>query len=160
MIRTFLDSGVLIAAARSLAPDGERALKFLDDPNRVFLASPFVHLEVVPKAIFFKKRLERSFYDKYFKNAVWFRDVDKIELAAQTEAAKAGLGAMDALHLAAAHLSRADELVTTRSRTRPFTGPRWSRLSICSASPARAGYPLPLQQMPLPAVRYREKAGS
>ena len=44
MIRTFFDSGVLIAAARLLDPDGERALKFLDDPNRVFLTSPFVHL--------------------------------------------------------------------------------------------------------------------
>ena len=113
MIRTFFDSGVLIAAARSLDPDGERALRLLEDPNRVFLTSPFVHLEVVPKAIFFKKQMERSFYDRYFKNAVWFREVDKIEAAAQTEAAKAGLGAMDALHLAAAHLSRADEFITT-----------------------------------------------
>jgi len=57
--------------------------------------------------------MERSFYDRYFKNAVWFRDVGEIEVAAQTEAAKAGLGAMDALHLAAAHLSRADEFITT-----------------------------------------------
>jgi hypothetical protein len=113
MIRTFFDSGVLIAVARSLDPDAERALRILGDPNRVFLTSPFVYLEVVPKAIFFKKRLERSFYDRYFKNAVWFREVDKIEALAQTEAAKAGLGAMDALHLAAAHLSRADEFITT-----------------------------------------------
>ena len=113
MIRTFFDSGVLIAVARSLDPDAERALRILGDPNRVFLTSPFVHLEVVPKAIFFKKQMERSFYDRYFKNAVWFREVDKIEALAQTEAAKAGLGAMDALHLAAAHLSRADEFITT-----------------------------------------------
>jgi len=113
VIRTFLDSGVLVAAARSQGPDGERALAFLEDPNRVFLTSPFVHLEVTPKAIFYKKRLEQSFYDKYFKKAAWFREVGKIEAAAQTEAAKAGLGAMDALHLAAAHLSHADEFVTT-----------------------------------------------
>jgi hypothetical protein len=112
MIRTFFDSGVLIAAARAAGPDRERALQLLEEPNRVFLTSPFVYLEVVPKAIFFRKRVERSFYDRYFKNAVWFRDVDKIEAAAQTEAAKAGLGAMDALHLAAAHLSRADEFIT------------------------------------------------
>jgi hypothetical protein len=113
MIRTFLDSGVLIAAARSLDPDGERALRFLEEPNRIFLTSPFVHLEVVPKAVFFKKQMERSFYDRYFANAVWYREVDKIEVAAHTEAAKAGLGAMDAVHLAAAHLSRADEFITT-----------------------------------------------
>lgn len=105
--------GVGVLLDRSLDPDGERALKFLDDPNRIFLTSPFVHLEVVPKAIFYKKRLERSFYDRYFTNAIWYREVDKIEVAAQAEAAKAGLGAMDALHLAAAHLSGADEFITT-----------------------------------------------
>ena len=118
MIRTFFDSGVLIAAARSVGPDRERALRLLEEPNRIFLTSPFVHLEVVPKAIFFKKRLERSFYDRYFANAVWFREVDQIEAAAQTEAARAGLGAMDALHLAAAHLSRADEFITTEKPNR------------------------------------------
>ena len=118
MIRTFFDSGVLISAARSVGLDRERALRLLEEPNRIFLTSPFVHLEVVPKAIFFKKRLERSFYDRYFKNAVWFREVDKLEAAAQTEAARAGLGAMDALHLAAAHLSRADEFITTEKPNR------------------------------------------
>ena len=90
-----------------------RALQLLEEPDRVFLTSPFIHLEVVPKTIFYKKRLEQSFYDRYFNNAVWFRQLDKIEAAAQTEAAKAGLSAMDALHVAAAHLSRADEFVTT-----------------------------------------------
>jgi len=113
MIRTFFDSGVLIAAARSVGPDREHALQLLEEPNRVFLTSPFVYLEVVPKAIFFKKQMERSFYDRYFANALWFREVDKIEAAAQTEAARSGLGAMDALHLAAAHLSGADEFITT-----------------------------------------------
>lgn len=75
MIRTFFDSGVSIAAARLLDSDAERALKFLEDPNRLFLTSPFVHLEVIPKAIFHQRWLERSFYDRYFKNAVWFREV-------------------------------------------------------------------------------------
>jgi len=118
MIRTFFDSGVLIAAARSVGPDRERALQLLEGPNRVFLTSPFVYLEVVPKAIFFKKQMERAFYARYFSNAVWFREVDKIEAAAQTEAAKAGLGAMDALHLAAAYLSHADEFITTEKPTK------------------------------------------
>jgi predicted nucleic acid-binding protein len=63
MIRTFFDSGVLIAAARSVGPDRERALRLLEGPNRVFLTSPFVYLEVVPKAIFFRKQVERSIAD-------------------------------------------------------------------------------------------------
>jgi hypothetical protein len=45
MIRTFFDSGVLIAGARSVGRDRERALQLLEEPNRVFLTSPFVHLE-------------------------------------------------------------------------------------------------------------------
>ena len=68
---------VLISAARSVGPDRVRALELLGEPDRVPLTSPFVHLEVVPKATFFKKRLEQSFYDRYFANAVWFREVDR-----------------------------------------------------------------------------------
>ena len=113
MIRTFFDSGVLIAAARSGDLSGECALRLLDDPHREFLTSPFVRLEVVPKAIFYNQRLENSFYHEYFKKATWFRDIDKIEATAQMEAAKAGLAGMDALHLAAAYLSHADEFITT-----------------------------------------------
>jgi predicted nucleic acid-binding protein len=52
-------------------------------------------------------------YEKYFEAAHWYRDVEKIEALAQVEATKAGLSAMDALHLAAAQLSRADEFITT-----------------------------------------------
>ena len=62
---------------------------------------------------FLQEALERSFYERYFRNATWYRDVARIEAVAQAEATKAGLGAMDALHLAAAHLSRADEFITT-----------------------------------------------
>ena len=120
MVRTFLDSGVLLAAARSVSRDRERALQVLEDPDRIFLTSPFVHLELVPKAIFHKKHLERAFYDEYFYAAEWFRDLDKMEAAARTEAAKSGLAAMDALHLAAARLSGADEFVTTERPGKPI----------------------------------------
>ena len=119
MTRTFLDAGVLIAAARSVGPDQDRALRLLEDPSRVFLTSPYVQLEVVPKAIYFKKHLERSFYEKFFKNAVWYRQLEKIEAAAQIEASRSGLAAIDALHLAAAHLSHADEFVTTEKPNKP-----------------------------------------
>jgi predicted nucleic acid-binding protein len=95
-------------------------LRLLEDGARVFLTSPFVHLEVVPKAVFYRKRLERSFYEKFFRNAVWCRELDKIEAEAQVEAARSGLAAMDALHLAAAHLSHADEFITTEKPSRPI----------------------------------------
>ncbi|BAU08518.1 hypothetical protein FIS3754_44660 [Fischerella sp. NIES-3754] len=36
MIRTFIDAGVLIAAARGVGIVAERALTILEDPNREF----------------------------------------------------------------------------------------------------------------------------
>jgi len=48
VIRTFLDSGVLIAAARAVDREGERAIQLLEEPNRLFLTSPLVQ---PPKAI-------------------------------------------------------------------------------------------------------------
>ncbi|MBI1789966.1 MAG: nucleic acid-binding protein [Acidobacteria bacterium] len=127
MVRTFLDRGVLLAAVRSLGRDRERALQVLEDPDRSFLTSPFVHLELVPKAIF-HKRVREGVYDEYFNAAEWFRDLDKIEAAAQVEAAKSGLAAMDALHLAAANLSQADEFITTERPGKPIY--RTSRIRI------------------------------
>ena len=64
--------------------------------------------------------MEKAFYDEYFGAAQWCRDLDKIVATAQTEAAESGLAAMDALHLAAAYLSRADEFVTTERPGMPM----------------------------------------
>jgi hypothetical protein len=110
----------MLAATRSVGRDRERALQIFEDANRRFLTSPFIHLELVPKAIFHKRTLEKAFYDEYFKAAEWFRDLDKIEAGAHIEAAKSGLAAMDALHLVAAKLSRADEFVTTERPGKPI----------------------------------------
>lgn len=52
--RTFIDSGVLIAAARGRSEQSKRAMQILDDPSREFVSSPFVKLEILPKAIFNK----------------------------------------------------------------------------------------------------------
>ena len=51
-IRTFLDSGVLIAAYKGSPSIEAPASNILDDPNRVFLSSPFVRHEVSPKALY------------------------------------------------------------------------------------------------------------
>jgi predicted nucleic acid-binding protein len=115
-----LDSGVLIAAARSKGRDGELAIHLLEDPARVFSTSPFLYLEVTPKAVFNRRKLEKALYERYFRTAEWFRDLVKIEAVTRREAEKLGLGAMDALHLAAAHLAKADEFVTTEKPTRPI----------------------------------------
>ena len=84
------------------------------------MTSPFVHLELIPKAVYHKKRLERSFYDEYFRAAEWIRDLNHIEEIAQAKAAKSGLAAMNALYVAAAHLAGTHEFVTTERPGKPI----------------------------------------
>ena len=66
MIRTFLDASVLIAAIRGAPIPIERALGVLNDPERVFIASDFVRLEVLPKPLYFRQQSEVDFYEAYF----------------------------------------------------------------------------------------------
>ena len=112
-VRTFLDAGVLIAGARATGDEQARVLRILEDPDRLFVASPFLYLELVPKAAFNKRRLEKAFYDEYFNAAESVRTVDAIVSLALTEAERVGLGAIDALHLAAAHLAGCAQFITT-----------------------------------------------
>ena len=52
LIRTFLDSGVLITGYNSPLDPQIPALAVLKDPRRIFLSSPYVWHEVCPKALF------------------------------------------------------------------------------------------------------------
>jgi hypothetical protein len=45
---TFVDAGVLIAAARGGNIQAARTMEILDDPEREFAASPFLRLDVLP----------------------------------------------------------------------------------------------------------------
>lgn len=119
-ILTFVDSGVLINAARSTdARLRIRALTLLSDPQREFASSVFVKLEVLPKAIWIKNRAEQQFYESFFKRVShWPASNDAVIARAETEAQKVGLGGMDALHVAAALLIGADELATIEKPTK------------------------------------------
>jgi hypothetical protein len=74
-----VDAGVLIAAARGRADVATHAMKILDDPDREFVASPFLKLEVLPKAVYEKRQAEVEFYETFF-NAVtfWAESVNEI----------------------------------------------------------------------------------
>jgi hypothetical protein len=112
MARVFVDSGVLVAAARGEYPLRETARHLLSDPNHTFLTSPFVYLETAPKARYHQRVLELASYHTFFYHAEWSRDVEQIVELGTDLAQRYGVGPMDALHLAAANLLGADELVT------------------------------------------------
>jgi predicted nucleic acid-binding protein len=121
MIRTYLDSGVLIAAARGKAPLAIKALDILDDPNRQFVSSVFLKLEVLPKAVYHKNTSEVEFYEAVFDAVTdWAESTDEIIERAYKEALAYGLAALDALHVAAAAILGADELVTTERTDKPM----------------------------------------
>ena len=111
--RTFLDSGVLITAYKGSPSIEEPAGLILADPDRIFLSSPFVRHEVSPKALFNKQVIEYRFYQGYFRRWLFCDDLKAILNCALKESARSGIGPMDSLHIAAAHLLDADEFITT-----------------------------------------------
>lgn len=122
MIRTFIDSGVLLAGWRGIPKLQIKALTILSDANREFISSPFVQLELRPKAIYHKNANEIAFYDLFFAAVVeWIDDYPALITKAMSVAEKYGLNGMDALHIAAAILAQADEFVTTERPTSPFS---------------------------------------
>lgn len=66
MTRTFVDSGVLVSAARSTDDYSETALEILEDEGREFASSIFIRLEVLPKAVCYGKTVEAQFYQEFF----------------------------------------------------------------------------------------------
>jgi predicted nucleic acid-binding protein len=120
--RTFLDSGVLMAAARGTDDTALLALQILDDPDRKFVSSVFVKLEVLPKAIYNGFKEEAAFYQSFFENDVeiWVSLSDELAELAQQQAEKFGLSALDSLHVAAAISAGADEFITTEKPGKPL----------------------------------------
>ena len=121
MIRTFVDSGVLIAAARSAGLLATPALAVLGDANREFLASEFVRLEVLPKPTYHKRTAELAIYSAFFAAVRQWATIDlALVQRALALAEQYGLGAMDALHVAAAERTGADEVVTGERPDKPI----------------------------------------
>jgi len=121
VIRTFLDSGVLIAAARATGVLGTRALALFNDAERVFVTSEFIRMEVFPKAIYYKRQSEVAFYAEFFSGVEHILPLSEpLGHLAYTEACHAGLSGLDALHIAAAKSSGAEEFITTERRTKPL----------------------------------------
>jgi len=135
--KTFVDTGVLIAAVRGQEPIATTAREILDDPDREFIASIFLKLEVLPKTIYNKNLLEAELYEAFFDTvAYWADSFDEITENAYQEACSSGLAAMDALHVAAALSAGATELVTIEGPTKSIH--RTKSIKIMSIIPTEA----------------------
>ena len=118
-MRTYVDAGVLIAAARGNGKLAERALGVLaDTTSREFVCSDYIKLEVIPKPTYFGRLAEVKFYEEFFAGvSTWLPfSVDHLDPAFQ-EACAAGLSAMDAIHVVVAVRSGCEEIVTSEKAT-------------------------------------------
>jgi predicted nucleic acid-binding protein len=120
LTRTFLDAGILIAAVRGQAEEAARALALLDDPERRFLASNFLRLEVLPKALYYQRPAEVALYERFFAQARLIAVSAALVRQAYTEACTFGLSALDALHVTVAKAGGAEEFITTERPTTPL----------------------------------------
>lgn len=134
MKRTFIDAGVLIAAARGQGEVAHAAMTVLDDPDREFASSTFVKLEVLPKPVYNRRQSEVDFYETFFAGVtVWADPTPALVDEAFREACLSGLSTVDALHIAAAASVGADEFVTSERTEKPIH--RTKRVRVTSIVP-------------------------
>jgi predicted nucleic acid-binding protein len=118
--RTYLDSGVLLAAFLRDDAVGQRAMHVLDDPERTLLVSDAVWLEVMPKPLHEGRRQEVEFYEVVFAKAERFSwDTSSLVRAADI-ACQYGIAAMDAIHIATALDAAVEEFVTAEKTSKPM----------------------------------------
>ena len=121
MKRTYVDSGVLIAAWRGEERLASHALQILDDPGRELIVSDYVRLEVIPQPTFHQNHGELEFMEAVLSQAG--EDVvasPEVTSKALEMASKHAIAPMDALHIGAALVSCADEVVTVEKPTKPM----------------------------------------
>ena len=118
---TYIDSGVLIFAAKGTTESAALALRFLADPSREYITSDYVRLEVLPKATFHKRTAEVAFYNLFFTTTT--RSIPTSEALLQyalEEACKTGIHGLDAVHIACAVFAGAEEFITSEKTSRPI----------------------------------------
>jgi predicted nucleic acid-binding protein len=134
--RIYLDSCLLIAAFMGRGKAGQRAMEILDDPERRFVVSDAVRLEVMPKPRYEKRAEELAFYEAVFQdaeNVPW--NLETLSNA-QTLAEQYGLSAMDAVHIAMALTAGVDLFATRENPTKPLF--RVKELSLISIGESRS----------------------
>lgn len=113
MRRTYLDTGVLIDAASGKGARAEVALAVIRDPGRLFLSCLYLDLELLPQVIQHQQLRQQAFLEAYLAATERIEDMDAIFESAFLAVSHSPVSGMDALHVAAAHLLDADEIITT-----------------------------------------------
>lgn len=119
--RTYLDTGVLISAFSGNHSLHDAAFEILDDPEREFVITDFLKLELLPKAIFHKQSEEECFYNAFFEGACDVVEItSELTIGALKLASLYNLSAIDSVHVHSALISSTAEFITTEKPTKPF----------------------------------------
>jgi len=120
-IKTFVDANVLLAAFQGKDDLSQKAMRVLDDPDRDFIVSDYLRLEVLPKPTFHRRGDEVRFMEEFFESAaVQVSSSPSITAQAINLACKYDLRPLDALHVGTAVDSKADELITLEKPEKPI----------------------------------------
>ena len=139
MIRTYVDANLLITAFRGSDAGVSAAIQILDDAQRVFVSSAFLRLEILRKPLFYKRADEVRFMEAFCaKVSHWIAVNDTLVQQALYLAANHDLGAMDALHIAAALTGKVEEFVTLEKASKPIC--RVPGLCVLSLHPESLTY--------------------
>lgn len=118
--RTYLDANILIAAWNGGDEERTWARGLLDDPQRRFVVSDFVRLEVLPKPNFHRNPREVEFMQTILADAEEIPVSVALTQRALAMAGRHNLNPLDALHLASAAEAGVDELVTFEKPEKPM----------------------------------------
>jgi predicted nucleic acid-binding protein len=139
-VLTYVDANVLIAAFRAQSALSAAAIGVLRDPGRAILVSDALWLETIPKATYHRQEREVAFYEGIFslahKRIGWSQAITS---KACELAPRYGLAAMDAVHVAAAIVGGAEELITGEKWGKPML--RVSEIRVRSLQPSPESAP-------------------
>ena len=127
---TYIDSSVLInAIVGKDAARKMRCLSIFGDQRRVFVATRYLTLEVLPVPTKYNLQRELHFYQRFFSNVTHWIDETPLLQPAITLACQCGLTGLDALHLVAAQSLNA-EFVSAERPTKPMYAAYHNTLSV------------------------------
>jgi len=120
-IKTFVESDVLIAAFQGKEEVWEKAMRVIDDPEREFIVSDYLKLEIIPQPTFHNRYEEIQFMHTFLDNASLYMNPNGSVIdQAITLACTYSLGAMDALHAGSAIVGQADIFNTNEKPEKPL----------------------------------------
>ena len=136
-LKTYVDSCLIIAAAKGNEPHSAAAFDVLSNPARQLVATKLVVLETLPAPYALGYADQARFTERVFELVTrWLPVTDALlDEAIALACAVPHLKAVDALHACAARALDA-ELVTLERRTGPFS--RVPGLRVSSLLPVRA----------------------